>query len=259
MANSSNNFRLTVEERKRGKIGVITMDLLPPNNTFNKELLLAFADTLYEFGKEVDAVLVTSANPKFFSNGLDGKFLLESDANTRRDTIFEMIRLFGKLIRFPKPWAVELGGYAMAGGAVISAAADYRYMTTAGVRIGFSELAVGLPLPLVYIHGIHRIVNPVAVRDLIEGNSLKPEEALAVGLVDGIAETPEKLRAMCLKRLDAVLRLEQLVYLPTRELYRKDLLRLIERDEPEDIRMAGELIKLPVLENVLRTIAGKNR
>jgi enoyl-CoA hydratase/carnithine racemase len=83
-------------------------------------------------------------------------------------------------------------------------------------RIGFSELAVGLPLPLNYIHGIHRIVQPSAVRLLIEGAAYKPEEALSIGLIDGVAEDAEKLRALVLKRFDAILRMEKEAFLPTR-------------------------------------------
>lgn len=252
-------FPTTTLERKNGVIGVLTLDALPPNNTFNHELLLGFTKALFDLGEKCDAVLVTSANPKFFSNGLDGKFLLEADLKTREETVTAMIRAYGKMISFGKPWIVEIAGHAMAGGAVISCAADYRFMLQGSGRIGFSELAVGLPLPLNYIHGIHRIVQPSAVRLLIEGAAYKPEEALSIGLIDGVAEDAEKLRALVLKRFDAILRMEKEAFLPTRKIYRGDLLRMIERDEEEDVRMAMQLVRSPAFERALGTIAGKNR
>ncbi len=252
-------FHVSKIERKNGVVGVLTLDTLPPNNTFNLELLGQFMEKMEELCSSHDGVLVASSNPKFFSNGLDGSFLLKADKALRKETVTQMIRAYGRLVRLPKPWIVEIAGYAMAGGAVISSAADYRYMLSTAGRIGFSELAVGLPLPLCYIHGMHRIVQPSAVRSLIEGTAYKPDEALAIGLIDGIAEDTEKLRAMCLKRFDGIFRMEQESFLPTRALYRKSLLRDVERDEEEDIRLAAELIEKPVFERAIRNIAGKNQ
>lgn len=252
-------FQISKIERKNGVVGVVTMDALAPNNTFNIDLLKEFIERMKQACADHDGVLVTSSNPKFFSNGLDGAFLLGADKALRKETVTLMIRAFGQLVALPKPWIVEIAGYAMAGGAVISSAADYRYMLSTAGRIGFSELAVGLPLPLCYIHGMHRIVEPRTVRPLIEGTAYKPDEALSIGLIDGIAEDPEKLRAMCLKRFDGIFRMEQDSYLPTRALYRKALLRDVERDEAEDIRLAAELIEKPVFERAIKNIAGKNQ
>ncbi|MCB1325911.1 MAG: enoyl-CoA hydratase/isomerase family protein [Spirochaetales bacterium] len=252
-------FATEVQEGKKGRIGFLTIAGIEPNNTLNLELLRGFIQTLYELGKTADGVIVRSAHERFFSNGLDGKTLLESSMTVREETIREMILAYGKLMAFGKPWIVEIAGYAMAGGAVISTAADYRFMLKGGGRIGFSELAVGLPLPVCYAHGMHRIVQPSAVRSLIEGAALKPEEALAIGLIDGVAEDRDRLRQMCIKRMEQILRLEQDSFLPTRMLYRKAVLRDIERDEAEDVRLASELIRQPVFERALNNIAGKNR
>lgn len=252
-------FQVSKIERKNGVVGVLTIDALPPNNTLNLDLLGQFMKYMEELCSSHDGVLVTSANPKFFSNGLDGAFLLKADNALRKETVTQMIRAYGRLVRLPKPWIVEIAGYAMAGGAVISSAADYRYMLSAGGRIGFSELAVGLPLPLCYIHGMHRTVQPASVRSLIEGTAYKPDEALAIGLIDGIAEDTERLRAMCLKRFDGIFRMEQEAFLPTRALYKKALLREIERDEDEDVRLALQLVDKPVFERALGNIAGKNK
>ena len=64
---------------------------------------------------------------------------------------------------------------------------------------------------------------------------------------------------MCLKRFDGIFRMEQESFLPTRALYRKSLLRDVQRDEEEDIRLAAELIEKPVFERAIRNIAGKNQ
>ena len=252
------DFPIEIIERKRGRIAALTINGLAPNNTFSLELLREFLVRMRTAADQADAVLVRSSNEKFFSNGLDGKSMLDRDQVGRLETVTEMIRTFGRLVRLPKPWAVEIDGHAMAGGAVISAAADYRFMRRDSGRIGFTELLVGLPLPLVYMHGMHKIVHPQAVLGLIEGAALKPEEALAIGFLDGVAETREDLHKMVLKRLDQVLRLEQSVYLGVRTRYRSDLLRSIAADEDEDIRLAAASVSSPLFEQALRNIAARN-
>ncbi|MEQ9363862.1 MAG: enoyl-CoA hydratase/isomerase family protein [Leptospirales bacterium] len=255
----SENFPVSYEDRKNGKVATVTLNGIAPNNTLSLELLNEFVATMGKACEEADGVIVNSNNPKFFSNGLDGGTLLAADQTTRENTIAEMIRVYAKMLRFPKPWIAEIAGHAMAGGAVISSAADYRYMIATGARIGFSELAVGLSLPLVYIHNIHRLVQPACVRSIIEGNAYKADEALRIGLIDGVAESPEDVRKMCLKRMDGILRLEQAAYLPTRMRYRSAVLREIDRDEDMDVEGAMELTKTPAFEKALNMIAGKNR
>lgn len=255
----SENFPVSYEDRKNGKVATLTINGIAPNNTLSLDLLNEFVAVMQKCGEEADGLIVTSSNEKFFSNGLDGGTLLAADQETREKTIAEMIRVYAKLLRFPKPWIAEIAGHAMAGGAVISSAADYRYMIGTGARIGFSELVVGLSLPLVYIHNIHRLVLPAYVRPIIEGTAYKPDEAQRIGLIDGVAATTEELRKMCLKRIDGILKLEQEAYLPTRARYRSAVLREIDRDEDADVEGAMQLTKTPAFERALNMIAGKNR
>lgn len=255
----SDSFPVSYEDRKNGKLAILTINGIAPNNTLNMELLAEFTATMDECAKQADALIVTSGNEKFYSNGLDGATLLAADEETRAKTIEAMIRVYGTMLRFSKPWIAEITGHAMAGGAVIASAADYRYMIGSGARIGFSELAVGLMLPTVYIHNIHRLVQPAYVRPIIEGTAYKPDEAERIGLIDGVAADKAELRKMCLKRIDGILRLEPAAYLPTRMGYRKAVLRDIELDEEADVEVARTLVKSPAFERALNNIAGKNR
>ena len=259
MSAGNEPFSLDIEERKRGKVAIITMDLLPPNNTFNREMQIGFLDTMNRAADQADAIVVTSANEKFFSNGMDGKFLVESDTEMRKETVFAMVRFFGDVLACPKPIIAEIGGFAMAGGAVLSVACDYRYMLADSGRIGFSELLVGFMLPACYTRGMHALVQPSAVRFMVEGAAYKPAEAEAIGLIDGVADSREALRKQVMKRVDGILRLNPLAYLSTRNAYRKTLLEQVRADEPGDIRNAEMLIESPDFEAALGNIAGKNK
>ena len=103
----SENFPITFEERKRGKVAFVEMNCLPPNNTFNIDLLRGFIAAMHSAADQADVVIVTSANDKFFSNGLDGKTLLSLEMDKRQETITAMIRAFGDLLEIKKPWMVE--------------------------------------------------------------------------------------------------------------------------------------------------------
>ena len=112
MGTLTEHIKIEYEERKRGKVAILTLDGIAPNNTLNLEILNGFIDALYKAGEEADGVLVTSANEKFFSNGLDGATLLAADKQTRQSTITAMIKAYGKMIGFGKPWIVEINGFA---------------------------------------------------------------------------------------------------------------------------------------------------
>lgn len=252
-------FTKEFENRKNGKIAIISMDCIKPNNTLDKSMLLEFTKLLQDTSEEADAMLITSKNEKFFSNGLDGATLLKLDKEERVETIKEMILVYGKLIKIKKPWVVEIAGHAMAGGAVISCAADNRFMIKTGARIGFSEMLVGMVLPTNYVMGYQRFVHPRVVREMMYGAAYKAEEALEIGLVDGIAEDQDTLRKMSLKQIDGFLRFNRNSFLLTRNLYREEILRDIERVLPNDLERCLPQAATEDFVIALENIAKRNR
>lgn len=252
------SFEIEYENRKFGKIAIITMKALPPNNTLNREMLSDFIDTMEKVSEAADGMIVVSANEKFFSNGLDGATLLKLNKEERRDTVSDMIRAYGKLIAIKTPWIAELAGHAMAGGAVIAMSADNRFMLAGSGRIGFSEMMVGMPLPTAYIVGIRTLVEPKYIRDIIYGAAYKPEEALEIGLIDGIAEDKESLRKMSYKKIDSLLRLNRTSFLMTRNNYRKSIVEDISSVEENDLQSGGEAAMGDEFESVLKNIARRN-
>lgn len=254
----SKNFIMEYQERKNGKLAIIYIQGIEPNNTLTGKMLEELLETMYEQEHKADILLISSKHPKFFSNGLDGSFLLQASPEVREQTISEMIRVYPKLVAFPMPWVAEITGYAMAGGAVIATAADYRYMISKGARIGFSELMMGLPLPVTYLHNIKNLVEPRYIRPIMEGSAYKPNEAERIGLVDAIAQDKDQLRALCFKRIDALLRLDRLAFLSTRNNYRQAIATEMKKDLEKDVSLAMEFVHLPAFENVLQNISQRN-
>ncbi len=251
-------FKIETEDRKFGKIATLTMEGIAPNNTLNREMLVEFFSIMKDTSAKADGIIVTSANEKFFSNGLDGATLLGLDREERKATVEEMIRIYGKLFSIDKPWIAEIAGHAMAGGAVIATAADNRFMLAGSGRIGFSEMMVGMPLPAAYVMGFKNLVQPKYIRDVLYGAAYKPEEALEIGLIDEIAVDKESLRKMSYKKLDFLLRLNRKAFLMTRMLYRNAIIADIARVEDADVEAGGSAAMSDEFTAILENIAKRN-
>src|SRR5918996_140823 len=77
-----------------------------------------------------------------------------------------MSRLFERLFRFQKPTVAAVNGHAIAGGAVLTCACDYRISSEGSHRIGFSEVAVGVPFPRWALEILRFAVGSEHVRNL---------------------------------------------------------------------------------------------
>lgn len=251
-------FPTEIIERKNGKVAVITMSLLPPNNTLNLSLMAGLVESMNNACEVADFIILNSSNEKFFSNGLDGRTLLDGDLSTRQEMLKTMTALMPKLYGMPKPFVVEISGHAMAGGAVISVCADNRFMLRKGPRIGFSEMMVGLPLPANFVFGFKHFVNNYHIREMIEGATYKAEEAKQIGLIDAIADTKEELRTLSLKRADQVLRMTQSSYHLTRNQYRQTIIREIVHASSFEADQMIQFAAHPDFQKVISTIASKN-
>ncbi len=148
------------------------------------------------------ALVFTSENPKFFSNGLDASNVGTTPDDKLAEEVGEIVLFFDHFLRFDKPVIAEVSGYAMGGGAVITVGSDYKYMLEGKARISFSEVLVGLPLPGTFIDKIARTVYPPFVNSVCAAENYKAGEAKAIGLIDETAPDLESLRKLTLKKLD---------------------------------------------------------
>ncbi len=166
-------------------VAVVTMNR-PKANPLNLELLteLLEAFELAAADEDVRAVLFTSAVPRFFSAGFDAKEVFSYN----REQMTNFLGLFGNLIsrilHFPKPVIGALSGHAVAGGAILALACDFRIMAEGDYRFAMNEIDVGVVLP----HSLFKMLTtavgvPVARRMILAGEALSPPKALEAGLV----------------------------------------------------------------------------
>ncbi|GMK56395.1 hypothetical protein CspeluHIS016_0302350 [Cutaneotrichosporon spelunceum] len=129
------------------------------------------------------AVVLTSAFPKFFSNGLDPAVLMTLP-NFFEDVFDPVIY---RLMTFPLVTVAAVNGHAFAGGMILALACDFRIMNADKGMMCMNELLIGLPLPNSFASFLELRLAKPALRDTMLAKRWTQSELLAHGLIDGVA------------------------------------------------------------------------
>lgn len=170
-------------------------------NAINAELVGELHAAIGKVGERYRG-LVLAGNTKFFSIGLDLPGLLAFD----RDEMFDFWNRFEDLVlalyTLPIPTAGALAGHAIAGGAILALACDFRFSAAGRKLIGLNEVRLGVPVPYLGDRMLRQVSGDrVATEMEYHGKLVGPEEAKAVGLLDGIFPE-EDVSAQALARIE---------------------------------------------------------
>ncbi|RLB18186.1 MAG: enoyl-CoA hydratase/isomerase family protein [Deltaproteobacteria bacterium] len=138
-----------IEYRIENRVAVVTLN--DGENRFNPPFLQSFLDVLDEIVEKTDAnaLVVTSAHEKIFSNGIDLEwlypFIQKGDAETAKGFFYLMNRLFKRILLYPMPTIAAISGHAFAGGAIMTCAFDFRFMRSDRGFFCFPEVDLGIP------------------------------------------------------------------------------------------------------------------
>lgn len=170
--------------------GVVEISLQrAPVNALSPAFLSAFGATLERMAQD-DAVraVVLSSPFKVFSAGLDLKDAQDYDLEQQHAIVTGLNEGFLSLFSFPKPAVVAVNGAAIAGGLFFVLAADYR-IGTARARFGLAEVRVGADFPVGPLEIARDTLEANALRRLmLTGQPVKPDQALAWGMLDEMVE-----------------------------------------------------------------------
>lgn len=224
----------TVATTDHGAIRDIRLSRAPVN-ALNPELCVALRTAIADAVAQGVQGLVLSGGPKVFSAGLDVPHLLT--LQTRSELIAAWETFFGAaraLAECPIPVVAAIAGHAPAGGCVLALCCDYRVMASGAFRIGLNETQVGLVAP----EGIQRLMRRVvgayrAERLLVAGELVDADRALAIGLVDELADV-DLVATRARVWLEQLLQLPRTPMLTTRALARADLVAAL---RPELIQL----------------------
>lgn len=159
-----------------------------PANVLTVELSDALAAELDRVRRDgsVRAVVLTGTGSAF-SAGVELFRVVDEGPRYVEALLDSLGALFSMLRAFPKPLVAAVNGHAVAGGAVIACACDYRVMAAGRGRIGLPELKVGVPFPAVASDIVRSAIPQRYQREvMLLGRLYDPEGAAARGFVDEI-------------------------------------------------------------------------
>lgn len=157
-------------------------------NPLDLQLLRELAESLRPPPRTPIAGPWCSSADRHFCAGATSKFATGGSSWSTADLYREVPRLFA----FPKPLVAALNGATVGGGLGLALVADWRQMATdARAQVNFSRLGYtpgfALTRTLPDVVGRHR-----AAELMMSGRAVPAQEALAIGLCDGVS-APQRL------------------------------------------------------------------
>jgi len=221
-----------IERQDHGPVAVLRL-AHGKANALDRELLEALEAACEELERsQVHAVVLTGAGP-IFSAGVDLLRVVEGGADYLGSFLPVLDRAVRRFFALPLPVVAAVNGHAIAGGAVLTAACDYRLMAAGSGRIGVPELLVGVPLPVAPLEVVRFALPPQHLQEaLYRGRTDPPEEALRRGWIDEVTE-PERLLPRALEVAGELARLPQEAFRLTKHQLRRPALERMERHGPE--------------------------
>jgi 3-hydroxyacyl-CoA dehydrogenase / enoyl-CoA hydratase / 3-hydroxybutyryl-CoA epimerase len=186
--------------------GIVTLTLDDPNqraNTMNADYQASMHDTVTRLRAEKDSitgVILTSGKPTFFAGGDLNLLIGVTDDNAAEFAagVQAMKADLRAIETLGKPVVAALNGAALGGGLEIALACHRRIaLANPKAQFGLPEVTLGL---LPGGGGVVRVTRLLGLGDglmkvLLQGQRYSPADALALGLVDEIADTPDELIA----------------------------------------------------------------
>jgi enoyl-CoA hydratase len=181
----------------RDGIGLITFNRPAAHNALTFEMYDRLGDICGEIrlGGAVKVLIITGAGGRAFAAGTDIS-LFQNFSTTQHGVDYEarLERMFARLERCPVPSIAAIAGVCTGGAAVIAAACDLR-LATRQLKYGFpiartlaNCLSAANIARVALLTGVGRAVDLLLTTRLIGA-----EEALAIGLVSELFDTPAAL------------------------------------------------------------------
>jgi enoyl-CoA hydratase/carnithine racemase len=174
-----------------GAVGIITLDKRPANSydlAFMQDLEAAIEAAAQD--DTVKVALVQSAQSKFFCAGADVKALKANAIADNMKMIDFAQETLAMISLLPKVFIAVINGHALGGGLEIALACDLRFAGDGEFTLGLPEVSLGI---LPGNGGTQRLPRLIgkgrALSMMITGETVGPQDALALGIVDRVFPT----------------------------------------------------------------------
>lgn len=167
--------------------GVHVLNLGADENRFGPDWLTA-AEAMLDQVVAAPAPLITIADGKFYSNGLDLEWV---GANPDQFLAYaaRVEALLARILTLPVPTVAAVNGHAFGAGAMFAMAHDWRLMRADRGYFCFPEVDINIPFTPGMAALIQAKLTPrSAIDSMTTGHRFAGPDALTVGLVDAIAD-----------------------------------------------------------------------
>lgn len=167
---------------------VYVLDLGDGENRFHPDWL-ASVNTALDEVEQAPAPLVTTADSKIYSNGLDLEWL-GRHGDQLPTYVADVQALLARVLEFPAPTIAAIPGHAFAAGAMLALAHDFRVMRADRGFFCLPEVDINIPFTAGMAALIQsRLIPATAHEAMTTGRRYGGTDAAAAGLVD--AAVPE--------------------------------------------------------------------
>ncbi len=187
--------KLTVEIT--GSVARISLNN-PPLNVIDLEMMGALREHLIALEQKPNVTaIVFAGNERVFSAGMDVAALTPQSVETTLNKFHAVVRA---LVATSKLTIASVRRHCLGGGAELALVCDIVYAGSDAI-FGFPEIKLAA-FPPVAMVALSAIVGQKRAAELLfTARSLTAQEALAMGLVNEIADDPETLVSECLQRV----------------------------------------------------------
>lgn len=186
-----------IEREMRGHVAVLRMRH-GKVHAMDLELCEGLIRALEETRASEARGIVLTAEGSAFSAGVDLRRLLAGGAIYIEKFLPAMSSLLERVLFFPRPVVAAINGHAIAGGCLLAACCDRRFLARGPAKLGAPELRIGLPFPAPGIEALRHSVPRSRINDVIfGGRTYVGPAAVDAGLADEIVE-PEELLAFAI-------------------------------------------------------------
>ncbi len=195
-------------------------------NALSPDMIAAFNSCLDQ-AEQDRAIVIITGQPGILSGGYDLKVMTSGIENA-----FNLVALGSTLTRrmlaHPFPIIVACPGHAIAKGAFLLLAADYRIGAQGAFNIGLNEVLIGMTMHHAGIElAKDRLTKPAFQRSVINGELFSPTDAVNAGFLDRVVPQ-EQLLETALAVATQMKKINMKAHSNTKLKVRKDLLQALD-------------------------------
>jgi enoyl-CoA hydratase len=195
-------------------------------NALSPELIAEFNDGLDQ-AQAAGAIVIVTGQPGIFSGGYDLKVMMKGPESAIA-LVASGSALSRRMLAHPQPIIAACNGHAVAKGAFLLLASDYRLGVAGEFTIGLNEVQIGMTMHHVGILLARDRLSPaVFQRSVINAEMFDPQGAMAAGFLDRIVAA-DQLMPTALEVARQMKKLNPVAHRATKLKARKALLEALD-------------------------------